>query len=131
MEISKFYLPLMRGPYSKAYPWQWYNEGPVIYSMEELVARIWAGDDEPPFSQIVEVDLKCGLSFDVTEKVAQELGERSFINADEPYPELKYWLESWAVDYFKSADTLAADRDGERWDREHDRRIDASLRRWR
>lgn len=131
MQIQKFYMPIMAGPYSMANPFPWHNEGPVIQSMAELVARIWSGDNEPPFSQIIEVDLQGGLSFDVTEKVAQELGERSFVNADEPYIELRDWLESWGVDYFKNADTLAADRDGERWDREHDRRVEDRLRGWR
>lgn len=103
----KFYLPTFSGPHSPAD-----ESGHTIeltfnqMQREALVALIHSGkfdrDGEP--ETILEIDGALGTVRNVTADIAAEVGDLSFADRCEPYPQLRDWLNKHRADFYQHED---------------------------
>ena len=97
-----FYLPILKGPYSKPTPTDWIGEAPLAcLTREQVVKDIESGQIDPAPVRVLEIDEQAGTVKDVTSIIAQDVGDLSLNEASEPpFDDLRDWLDKHKAIYF-------------------------------
>lgn len=98
-----FYLPILPGPYgvnSTDRKDVWMQECPLnCLTRKDVVEQIHSGQFDCP-ARVLEIDEEAGTVKDVTEEIAEEVGDLTFGHYQAPWDGLRDWLDEHKAGYF-------------------------------